>query len=247
MNNLLVTAYESPDLDGAACAFAYAELLNKQGKSAVAGVFGNPHREAQFVMETFNISNLTKGDSIISDNTPVILVDASDLRGISKKINPEQVIEIIDHRKIHEGDKFPNAKIQIELVGSAATLIAEKFNKANVEPSEDSAALLYSAIISNTINFQANVTTIRDKEMAEWLITKINLPNNYIHEMFVDKSKFRKSLKETIDDDFATFNFNNTELGIGQLEIIDVDEFVEKEKTQIKKNVLFPDLKVGVF
>ena len=71
-------------------------------------------------------------------------------------------IEVVDHRAVNEADKFQNAKIQIEMVGSAATLIAEKFLHATTSTSPESAALLYSAIISNTINFQANVTTDRD-------------------------------------------------------------------------------------
>jgi manganese-dependent inorganic pyrophosphatase len=142
---------------------------------------------------------------------------------------------VIDHRKAHEAHNFPNGKIQIELVGSAATLIAEKFHSSKTAISEASAALLFSAIVSNTINFQANVTTQRDHEMADWLQTKFHLPEDYIHKMFVDKSQFKKTLKETFIDDFATFNFNNHNLGIAQLEIVNVNNFVEENLVEIKK------------
>jgi oligoribonuclease NrnB/cAMP/cGMP phosphodiesterase (DHH superfamily) len=46
----LVTAYVCPDLDGAACAVAYAEFLQKRGEAAEAGILGTPHVEAQFVL-----------------------------------------------------------------------------------------------------------------------------------------------------------------------------------------------------
>lgn len=232
---LLVTPYKNPDLDGTACAFGYAEFLRKNGKDAVAAVFGKPHREAQFVLDKFNIPALENAEEVVNNTDGIIIVDASDLRGLSDKIQPEKVVEIIDHRKIHEAHKFPNAKAQIELVGSAATLIAEKFynNKTTISP--ESAELLFSAIISNTINFQANVTTKRDHELVDWLKTKFSLPENYIHEMFNDKSQFKKSLKETIIDDFATFNFNNHNLGIAQLEIINVNEFIRENLVKIKK------------
>jgi manganese-dependent inorganic pyrophosphatase len=231
---LLITPYGNPDLDGTACAFAYAEFLRKEGKDAVANIFGTPHREAQFVLDTFKIPSFVDAEAIVSDVDGIVIVDASDIRGLSGKIKPEQVVEIIDHRKINEASKFPNAKIQIELVGSAATLIAEKFYNSKTFISQEAAALLFSAIISNTINFQAKVTTERDHKMADWLRTKFPLLDNYVHEMFSFKSQFTKPLKETFSGDFATFDFNNYHLGIVQLEIIDVDGFINKNLVEIK-------------
>lgn len=232
---LLVTPYKDPDLDWTACAFGYAEFLHKNNENAIAAVFWTPHRESQFVLKEFNIPDLENAENLVNNVDWIIIVDASDLRGLSNQIQPEKVIEVIDHRKVHEAHNFPNAKIQIELVGSAATLIAEKFHSSKITISEESAALLFSAIVSNTINFQANVTTKRDHEMADWLQTKFSLPENYIHKMFVDKSQFKKNLKETFIDDFATFHFNNHNLGIAQLEIVNVNNFVKKNLVEIKK------------
>lgn len=234
---ILVTAYERPDLDGTACAFAYAEFLQKSRKDAICGIFGNPHREAQFVLERFDIKSLGNGEKLIGKADSIIIVDASDLGGLSRKINPEKVVEIIDHRKVNQAGSFPNAKTQIEFVGAAATIIAEKFYSNRTKISEESAALLFSAIISNTVNFQANVTTERDKKMAKWLETRFDLSEDFIHEMFLYKSKFKKPIKEILEDDFATFKFNKT-LGIAQLEIVNVDSFIDKELDKIKKALL---------
>ena len=232
---LLVTPYKDPDLDWTACAFGYAEFLHKNNKNAIAGVFWTPHRESQFVQKKFNIPDFLNAENIINNIDWIIIVDSSDLRSLSNQIHPEKVIEVIDHRKVHEAHNFPNAKVQIELVGSAATLIAEKFHKSKTAISQEAAAFLFSAIISNTINFQANVTTERDHNMADWLKTKFPLPENYIHEMFFDKSQFNKTLKEIFLDDFATFHFNNHNLGIVQLEIVNVNNLVEKNLVEIKK------------
>jgi len=126
-HDILVTAYSNPDLDGTACMIAYAEFLQKEGYSATAAFYGVLHREAQFVFDTFNIVCPKNADSFSTKTTRVVLVDASDVNGISNSIHPLQVIELIDHRKINQAHRFPHAKIQIELVGAAATLIAEKF------------------------------------------------------------------------------------------------------------------------
>lgn len=233
MTKLLITSYEQPDLDGTAGAFAYAEYLNSKGEEATVALFGKPHREAQFVLDFLNISTIADGSDLITPDSQVILVDASDLNGISSKINPLQVVEIYDHRKIHEGDKFPNAKVQVELVGAAATLIAEKFYKENLPISKESATLLYAAIISNTINFKANVTTDRDREVTTWLLEKIELPSTFIHDMFMHKSNLEGDLYDILYGDFAWFSFGTTKVGISQLEIVDVEKFVHDRKEEI--------------
>jgi manganese-dependent inorganic pyrophosphatase len=240
-NKILITPSKNPDLDGTACAFGYAEFLHKNGKNAVTAIFGSPHREAKFVLKKFNIHGFKDAEKIINEIEEIIIVDASDLRGLSDRIDPQKVIEVIDHRKINEAHEFPNAMVQIELVGSAATLIAEKFYNNKTTISKESAALLFSAIVSNTINFQANVTTKRDHKMADWLKTKFILPENYINEMFISKSRFKKSLKEIFIDDFATFCLGNYHLGIAQLEIINVDKFIQDNLGKIKE--ILEDLK----
>jgi len=230
---LLVTSYQNPDLDGTACAIGYAELLNLKNKDAIAAVFGTVHREAQYVLKTFNIPNPVDANEAITEYSNIILVDASDTHGISSKINPNQVVEIIDHRKIHEADMFPNAHIQIELVGSAATLIAEKFFTEKFIISQNASVLLYSAIVSNTINFQADVTTNRDIKMAEWLLSKLKLPQNYIHNMFFDKSLITVPLLQVFEHDFAIVTFTDKHIGIMQLEIISVQDFLAKHSKEI--------------
>lgn len=234
MSFTLVIPYSNPDLDGTACAEAYAEYLNKQGENAKAAVFGTPHREAQYVLEKIR-EQPENAANLIEDAEDVIIVDASDLRGISDKVDPENVTEIVDHRKEHHADQFPNADTQIELVGAAATLIAEKFYENDIEISEESAILLYGAIISNTMNFQANVTTERDKQMAEWLQKQVEIEPDFGRKMFEHKSEFNEPIKEVFLGDFSTVTYNQQDIGIAQLEIVDVNQFVEKNKVEIQK------------
>ncbi len=234
MSFALVIPYSNPDLDGTACAEAYAEYLNKQGENSKAAVFGTPHREAQYVLEKIEEQPKDASD-LVDDAEDVIIVDASDLRGISNRVNPENVTEIVDHRKEHHADQFPNADAQIELVGAAATLIAEKFHKNNIDISEESAILLYGAIISNTMNFQANVTTERDKKMAKWLQKQVEVEPDFGRKMFEHKSEFNEPIKEVFLGDFSTVTYNQEDIGIAQLEIVDVNQFVEQNRAEIQE------------
>jgi manganese-dependent inorganic pyrophosphatase len=235
MQSTLITCYVNPDLDGVAGAFAYAEFLQKTGVKAEARIIGKAHDEAEYIINRFD---LPYPESILNaDNyDQVVLVDASDLNGLGGKISPEKVIEIIDHRKVHEADKFPKAKVQIELVGAAATLIAEKFMENNIEVSRESAILLYGAIISNTLNFKGTVTTDRDRRAAQYLLQKTKIPNahNFWRELFMAKSDLSGSkLQDRIKDDTACFVIGEKKISIAQLEIIGAKKLIDEREAEI--------------
>lgn len=231
---ILVTSYTNADLDGTACAYAYAEFLRKQGEEAEAGIFGKMHQEARFVIEEIG-AEVKKGEDLIANADKVILTDDSRLEGLPDTVEPEKVVEIIDHREIEEIEEFPNASIQIEKVGAAATLVSEKFWSKNTEISEEAAVLLYGGIKSNTMNFNAKTTTNRDKKMAEWLEKQAEIPENLTRRMFDHKSNVGKPLKETFLGDFKVVEAKGKNIGIAQLEIIGVENFLEKNKLEIEE------------
>ncbi len=232
---ILVTDYLRNDIDGVACIYAYSELLNKKGIDAVGAIFGKPHSESQFVIDKLKLKKLANAEKFIDNCDGIILVDASDLRGISPKIDPSKVVEIIDHRAVNDAGKFPNAKIQIELVGSAATLVAEKFLKEKIPISKEVAFLLGCAIVSNTINFRAGVTTKRDREAFKWLNSKAKISKSLIHAMFAHKSKFTEPLLKVMKHNAAFVEFGGKKFCIIQLEIVDAEKFVSKNLPVLKK------------
>lgn len=230
---VLVTAYVNPDLDGTAGAIAYAEFLNATGREAVAGVFGVPHDEAKYVLDRFHIPYPRTINSCEGFDE-VILVDASELAGLEGKIPPERVVEIIDHRKIHEGDKFPNAKLQIELVGAAVTLVGEKFMAGDTPISKASAILLEAGIISNTLNFKSGTTTERDRRASTWLNKISGLPPEFANDMFRMKSDLSgEKLEERTRGDFALFSIGGKAVGIAQLEMLGGEKLIAERKEEI--------------
>lgn len=240
-SKIIVTSYSQPDLDGYACAVAYTEFLNKTGKEAVTRIFGIPHIEARHLLEKYNFHFEEDHDTSLDS---VVLVDASELRDLDTVIKPENIVEIIDHRRFNDAELFKNAKIQIELVGSAATLIAEKFHLNGIDISVPAATMLYGAIVSNTLNFRAKVTTERDRHMAEWLNSKLGLTSDFVDDMFRAKSNVAgDQLGEAIDADFAWFDFGGVgnKIGYAQLEIIDARPLVATRKEELLN--LLNDLK----
>src|SRR3989338_3432111 len=250
MNPIFTTSYVDPDLDGVACAVAHAELLNATGKPAEACLLWHPTAEAEFALTTLHISRPTERTTFESQETVVIL-DASEPMQFEGRLLPDQVVEVIDHRKVNEAEKFLNAKIQIELVGAAATLVAEKFREQNIKPSASTAQLLQAAIISNTQNFQAKTTTHPDHAMMKWLAEIAPLPVNFTHDMFAAKSDFTGDrLEKAMDIETAIFEIAGKRLGVVQLELVESEALVrdrkdeliillEQLRTQNKLNIIF--------
>lgn len=232
---LFATSYVGPDMDGTACALAYAELMNQSGVKAEAAIMGEPTVEAMFVLDELGVSQFLRREKFLTDEK-IVLLDASEARFFVGRLVPEQVIEVIDHRKVNEAEKFVNAKIQIEMVGAAATLVAERFREANVVPSETAAFLLQAAIVSNTQNFQSKTTTERDHSAIKWLSDVASLPAGFIHRMFEAKSDFAgEKLAQAMDAECGSAELGGKRIGCVQMEIIGSENLVQNRKEEMLK------------
>ncbi len=224
--SILVTSYEHPDLDGTACSAAYAHFLTIHGTLAQAAIFSSPQQEALIAYEYFHVPLPPQGSELLNENPDIILVDTSDPDDIASVIDPNRVVEVIDHRTVHRLEGFPNCKHQMELVGSCATLIAEKYAAANIVPPRQIAGPLYGAIISNTINFNATTTTPRDQAMAQWLNESLQLPSTFVHDFFQKKSLLTEPLAIVLEKDYKQATFGGKTCSIFQLEIVDARHFL---------------------
>ena len=232
----IVTTYINPDMDGVALMYAYTEFLRKKGEVADYYFEGTMKKEVEIVLKKFNIK-LDKTEKI-EESDKIVLVDTNYLSELSKYVKKENIVEIIDH---HNRDSWlegnNNIKIQIELIGAASTLVAEKFKNENIEISRESAILLYYGIISNTMNLKIKLTNLKDIEMAKWLKNQIpEITDEVTTQIFVQKSQIGDSIREEMEVEFKD-QFMSISWSMGQLEVANVDEFLEKYEDDIR-NVL---------
>lgn len=205
-NKILVTAKVNPDLDGTSCILAYSDLLNKQGKDAQGLVFGTPQSEVKYFTDKHNIVIPVRTDEPSIEWNKFVLVDASSIKGMPKPVVSKKVIEIIDHRKGEPEVEFPNAQIQNELIGAAATIVVERFIKAGLKPQPDHAKLLYGAIYHNSLNFIASNTSQKDKDAVKYLEQNFNLNEGLVREMFdYSTREVESDIKTALENDAKEF------------------------------------------
>ena len=218
MSNVLVTPKIHPDLDGTSCALAYAHFLREQGIDAEGIIFGSPQSEVNYFIEQHGIGIPMREENAVGEWSNFVLVDASSMKGMPQPVIAENVIEIIDHRAGGEPEKeFPNAKIQNELVGAAATLVTERYMQAGIKPLREHALLLYGAIHHNSLNFLATNTSQRDHDAVHFLEQEYGFEKKIVEEMFwYATQKILDNPAKAIEDDGKEFGKGYT-IGAYQL------------------------------
>jgi inorganic pyrophosphatase/exopolyphosphatase len=110
----------------------------------------------------------------------------------------------------------------IETIGACATLIWEEFKRRQPDKkiSPICANLISTAIFSNTLNFQASVTTERDRTAFRELKSYINLPENWFEQYYQEiESEIYRNPAKSILNDTKTIEIKGVKYTVGQIEL----------------------------
>ncbi len=230
------------DIDAYACIIAYTELLQLEGQRAEAVIPGKLNASVPGYLADL-------GSYRQIPSTPVfktVLVDISDPAFTATFATPDTITEVFDHHlgfedfwKQRLGDQA-----HIEFIGACATLIWEEFVQrgATERISVSSATLLAAAIISNSLNFHASMTSVRDREAFIAITKQAQLPQSFTADYFrACEQDALKNVTSTIVNDTKIQSFPNLgiDLVIGQCELWDSSMFVREQLATIE-NVLKP-------
>ena len=226
------------DIDALACAVAYAELLALEGKRAEAVLPAPLNHSVTEAVKSWGLhfKTMPSDEDFFS-----VLVDTSHGESFSEFVTEDSIAEIYDH---HYGDQeYWDEKLKehshIELIGACATLIWEEFKKRGFAEKITiaSANLLYTAILSNTLNFGAQITDQRDITAYEELKRYTQLPADWTESYFADQEKtvyadIRQSmLGDTKVLKIPTFPFP---IVVGQMELWDSKQCLMDHMPEIR-------------
>jgi len=229
----VVLSYRKPDLDGISCMFAYSELLNKLGIEANYYIWGEPKSEVLIVCDIFNIK--LQGLKEVKEDDEFIAVDMNGLDQMPSIVNKNNLIEIIDHHsKSKYVAQYVNTKMQIEILGAAATIVAERYRESNIKPSRESAILLYYGIISNSINLKSQITSPRDIEITKWLKEQCSeISEEKIEFIFMEKSKIDDNNLRVEMECEIPLHVGEKKIIVSQLEVANLEDFLKNKKDKI--------------
>ncbi len=246
--SVYVVGHKNPDTDSIASAIVAAYLLNKWrekgcgllkiDEEAVPAKQGEPNPETAFALETFGVSVPETVTDV--EGKKVVLVDHSELTQAPENLDKAELLGIVDHHKI--GDvTTPNPILFVNFpVGCTGTVLKLLFDWTGVEIPKEMAGLMLSAILSDTVIFKSATTTELDKKVAEELakIAGVEDITKFGIELKAKLSAVDNlSAREIILRDFKDFNMSGNKVGVGQIELVDlnlikdrIDEIYEEMK-----------------
>jgi manganese-dependent inorganic pyrophosphatase len=174
---------------------------------------------------------LTRTDLARTPRRRVILVDHNESSQAVSGIGEAEVVEIVDHHRI--GDiqtATPIPFINLPL-GSTASIVASEYQRYGVAFEPSYAAVLLSALLTDTVLLKSPTTTARDRELASLLASAAGLEvETFGRELFEARFAGQDgSVKGIVSADSKVYLRGDSSFMISQYETVNMNGILAKE------------------
>ena len=228
--SILVFGHKNPDTDTICSAIAYAELKNKLGKDVKAVRLGEINEETKYALNYFKVEKPELVENVAGRE--IILVDHNERTQTADGFEEAKVLELIDHHRISNFNVDEPLYARVEPVGCTATIILKLFKENGLTPSKETAGLMLSAIISDTLLFKSPTCTQCDakagKELAE--IAGVDLKEYGLEMLKAGTALGDKSEAELLNMDMKIFEIDGAKIGVAQVNTVNEAEVFERKE-----------------
>ena len=165
----------------------------------------------------------------------VILVDHNERGQSIPGIEEADILEIVDHHRVADIQTVGPLMFRGEPLGSTATIVTKMFDELDVEMPSHIAGLLLGAVVSDTLLFKSPTCTPVDTRIAKKLakIAGVDI-QEFAMEMFkAGTSLVGKTVDEIFNQDFKKFSFDNLQVGVAQVNSMDIEGFLPYKKDML--------------
>ena len=228
--SILVFGHKNPDTDTICSAITYAELKNKLGKDVKAVRLGEINEETKYALNYFKVEKPELVENVAGKE--IILVDHNERTQTAEGFEEAKVLELIDHHRISNFNVDEPLYARLEPVGCTATIILKLFKENNLVPSKETAGLMLSAIISDTLLFKSPTCTECDvkagKELSE--IAGVNTDEYGLEMLKAGTALGDKSEAELLNMDMKIFEIDGSKIGVAQVNTVNEAEVLERKE-----------------
>ncbi len=193
---------------------------------AAEDLITSPQREAVVANDAGRVVGiLTRTDIARGARRKVVLVDHNESAQSASGIEDASVMEIVDHHRV--GDIQTSAPVLFlnMPVGATATIVATRYEQLGVEIPEPIAAILLSAVLTDTVLLKSPTTTDVDRRIAAELGRITGLaPLDFGMEVFKSRMAGEVfSAKAVLGTDAKEFHAGDSVVLIAQHETVDAN------------------------
>ncbi|MCD7032771.1 manganese-dependent inorganic pyrophosphatase [Metabacillus sp. GX 13764] len=241
MEKVLIFGHKNPDTDTITSAIAYAELKNKLGVEAEPVRLGEINGETEFALKHFNARVPRLVEKVAQESSGVILVDHNEAQQSAEDIRDAKVLEVIDHHRIANFETSDPLYYRAEPVGCTATILLKLYKEKGIEIEKDTAGLMLSAIISDSLLFKSPTCTEEDvaaaRELAE--IAGVDAESYGLDMLKAGADISGKSAAQLISLDAKEFKMGESNVEVAQVNAVDPADVlilkaeIEEEMTKV--------------
>lgn len=209
-------------------------ILDKEGllREAIEDLMASELREAVVLDDDgFAIGIVTRTDVAVRPKRKVVLVDHNEMSQAAHGLEEAEVVEIIDHHRIADVSTANPIQFLNVPVGSTATIITTEYRRYGVEIPESIAAVLLSAIMTDTVILKSPTATSVDHEQVAYLADVLGVDAT---EFGLSVFKCRGgeadvSVDRLVGADAKEFQLGDSPVLIAQHETVDLAAVLERE------------------
>ncbi len=230
----VVFGHKNPDTDSICSAIAFSLGKKEQGGNVTPYRLGDLNKETEFVLERLNVS-VPKLLKEVTEDMLVTLVDHNEAAQSVDNIKEAKVVEVYDHHRIANFQTDEPITIMMMPVGCTSTVLFKKFTNEQINITKDMAALMLSAIISDTLLFKSPTCTKLDIEVGKKLaqIAELDL-NDYGLQLLKAGTDLKdEPTSKLLDMDTKEFKTSNGKYEVGQINTADIDEVIAQRDSEL--------------
>ncbi|RAS72290.1 manganese-dependent inorganic pyrophosphatase [Priestia endophytica] len=232
MEKILIFGHKNPDTDTICSAIAYAELKAALGFDVEPVRLGEVNGETQFALDKFNASAPRLVETVANEVNSVILVDHNERQQSVSDINDVRVLEVIDHHRIANFETTDPLYYRAEPVGCTATILNKLYKEHGVEIKKDTAGLMLSAIISDSLLFKSPTCTEEDVKAAKELasIAEVDAEEYGLAMLKAGADLSDKTIAELITLDAKEFQMGEYRVEVAQINAVDTNDVLIRQE-----------------
>jgi nanoRNase/pAp phosphatase (c-di-AMP/oligoRNAs hydrolase) len=246
MKFIITSGYQYIDIDVLASSFALNELMHLDGKKSAVHLTGPFNVTIPARFNYWDVKEINRHAPLKDKEHRFILVDISNPHHVEPFVEIDKVRAVYDHHFGYE--EFWHSRLgkeaKIEQIGACATFIWEEFKSKKLchKISPSSANLLYTAVISNTLNFNAQISSTRDEQAAKEILSFTTLPKEWIKTYYSEiENLLLQDLQEFIKKDTKYVNFFNLKYYFSQIEVWNAKNLISQYNFWNVMSSIFPE------
>ena len=160
----------------------------------------------------------------------LVLVDHNELSQAVRGAEEADIIEIIDHHRLGSASTQSPILFLNKPVGSTCTIISSMFRRRGLKIDKQTAGLLCSGIVCDTLNLKSPTATSEDAEEIEALSKIIGISGAQLADYVFsgDSVILSNSADDVVLADCKIYNEGDVDFSVSQIEELDFSNFNSK-------------------